>query len=306
MPGASVLLPSYNYASTLPEALDSFLGQSYQDTELIAVDDASQDHSLEILERYARQFPNKIRIFRHEGFRHRGLAATYAEALNRAQSPLIAFLEADDVWARDNLAKKVDILTRHPHVGVVYSDYRPFGNPRGTFFWNLYRWSLKPQTPRERPFAMIRSLLRRNPVASFSHFATRRSLLTNLTAPKTKEIYYDWWVLAHLSLKTSFYYINEQLVRWRIHGRSANFGPLNLRELRQLQEFLLELYDSLRDATRDEHAQAMLADATMRILRYRRLLRDRKPLRTAAALAREPLSSSRFLAHVFLRNQLFR
>ena len=65
IPTISVCMPSYNHARFLPEALDSIMGQTFQDFELIVVDDGSTDDSLEILQSYAGKYPTMIRVLTH-------------------------------------------------------------------------------------------------------------------------------------------------------------------------------------------------------------------------------------------------
>ena len=75
-PRVSVVLASYNHAKYLPAAIDSVLGQTFQDFEVVVVDDESTDDSLQIAEAYATRFPEKVRVFTHPGHSNKVRSAT--------------------------------------------------------------------------------------------------------------------------------------------------------------------------------------------------------------------------------------
>ena len=91
-PQLSVLLPSYNSARYLPACLDSLLGQTFQDFEILAIDDGSTDGSLDILHAYAHR-DRRIRV--HANPRNLKLAATLNKGLELAGAPFIARMDAD-------------------------------------------------------------------------------------------------------------------------------------------------------------------------------------------------------------------
>ena len=76
MPTVSICIPSYNHAPYLPAAIESALGQTYRDLEVVIVDDGSTDDSLEIARAYERREPERVRVLTHPGHVNRGTAAT--------------------------------------------------------------------------------------------------------------------------------------------------------------------------------------------------------------------------------------
>jgi len=102
LPQISIVLPAYNGARFLRAQLDSILAQTCGDFELIAVDDASSDGSLGILEEYARR-DGRIAVLRNE--RNLGLLANLAALFRRARAPWIAISDQDDVWNARKLEK---------------------------------------------------------------------------------------------------------------------------------------------------------------------------------------------------------
>jgi glycosyltransferase involved in cell wall biosynthesis len=100
----SVLIGAYNMASTLPRALKSVCDQTHGDWEIIVVDDASTDHTAAVIAE-ARTFPGPVRYERAP--QNRGIAATRNRLLALAAGEIFAFLDADDWWSEDHLAKAV-------------------------------------------------------------------------------------------------------------------------------------------------------------------------------------------------------
>src|ERR1044071_8971404 len=90
----SVLMPNFNHGRFLPEALDAILGQSYQPFEVIVIDDASTDNSVEILERFAARH-SCIRLVRNE--QNMGVMHNVNHLLNLASGDYLLFAAADDV-----------------------------------------------------------------------------------------------------------------------------------------------------------------------------------------------------------------
>ena len=125
MPRVSVIIPAYNRANYLPEALDSVFGQTPAPHEVIVVDDGSTDDTLEVL----RDYEGKIRYARQE---HQGVSAARNRGLALAQGDVIAWLDADDVWESEFLATVLPILDADPEADGVYTGLTridPAGNP---------------------------------------------------------------------------------------------------------------------------------------------------------------------------------
>lgn len=125
MPAVSVLLPCYNSAGTLSEALESLARQTLGDFEAIAVDDGSTDATPEILRSWAQRDPR----FKPLSCAHVGLVAALNAGLARCQAPNVARMDSDDRSLPERLARQVAFLDAHPEVGVV--GCRVAGFPEG-------------------------------------------------------------------------------------------------------------------------------------------------------------------------------
>lgn len=297
----SVLLINYNYAHYLPEALDSIFFQTYKNWELIAADDGSKDDSLAVLQLYQQKWGGRMKIVRHPGGVNRGIAATYQLALSHANGEYVAFLEADDVWHPENLEKKMNAWTDCPQAVVVFSSYEVMGRGRAAFYWKLYAWMLRRQLPCGRCFDAFPHFLKRNPAASFSHFAVRRSFFEQIPKAPSRLKNYDWWVLAHASAQAPFCFLPERHTYWRIHPASAAYGRSGKILLGRLWKFLEVLYASLAPSVQGRSHEARLHRARAFLVRLRSE-RMRAVLETSIM---RPLQALRFTAFLFLRRICF-
>lgn len=110
----SVIMPVYNGARFILDALDSIARQAYSSLEVIIVDDGSTDNSRELIEGYTS-------LTTHYIFQSRqGPAAARNRALHAANGDMIAFLDADDLWPDNKIKTQLSILTTHPQVDVVH------------------------------------------------------------------------------------------------------------------------------------------------------------------------------------------
>jgi glycosyltransferase involved in cell wall biosynthesis len=113
-PKVSALVVTYNHGRYIAEALDSIYAQTYDDYEVIIVDDGSTDGTPELMGLWPRA---------HYYYqRNQGPNAALNRALDLARGEYVAFLAADDTWAPDRLARQTPILDTHPEVGLVYGD----------------------------------------------------------------------------------------------------------------------------------------------------------------------------------------
>lgn len=119
-PQVSVVMSVHNGDAYLDEALDSVLGQTFADLELVAVDDGSADRTGEILTAAAARDPRVVVLTNPT---NRGLTASLNRALAATRAPLIARQDADDVSAPERLARQVAFLQTRPQVGLLGTAY---------------------------------------------------------------------------------------------------------------------------------------------------------------------------------------
>ncbi len=146
----AVIVASYNYGAYVAEAIESVLAQTRAPDEILVIDDASTDHSLEVIERYAA----RVRVVRNEA--NLGIVENFRKAVSLTRSDYVAFLGADNRMRSDYVERCKAALDAAPGVGVVYTDMLLYG-PRARMLaervhaepvgesvierWPVYRWT---------------------------------------------------------------------------------------------------------------------------------------------------------------------
>lgn len=112
----SVIITNYNYAHYLPEAIQSVLNQTYQNFEIIIVDDGSKDESVAVLEKYEAEYPTKIQVVYKE---NGGQGSAFNAGFELATGDIVAFLDADDYWYEN----KLETIVHHhkKHAGIQHN-----------------------------------------------------------------------------------------------------------------------------------------------------------------------------------------
>lgn len=135
MPKVSVIIPCFNQGLYLDEAVDSVLAQTFQDFEILVVDDGSTDaETIKMLKDYARP---RTRVIHTD---NQGLSAARNNGIREAQGAYILPLDADDKIGKGYLEDAVRVLDQYPETGIVYCEASYFGVRGGR--WDLPEYSL--------------------------------------------------------------------------------------------------------------------------------------------------------------------
>lgn len=124
-PKLSVIMPNYNHAHYIGEALEAILGQSFKPSEVIVVDDASTDDSVNVIEKFVKRDPT-VRLFKNEY--NMGVLSSLNRGLQYASGDYIYFTAADDKVLPGLFAKSIEMLELYPQSGLCCSDIVCFNN----------------------------------------------------------------------------------------------------------------------------------------------------------------------------------
>lgn len=214
----SIVVTSYNYQEYLKDTINSVILQIFKDWEMIVVDDASTDCSVEIIKEFVNN-DNRIKLI--ENKENLGLKKSMQKGVKAASGEWIAFLESDDMWCEDYLEKKTSTINEYQDLGLIFNDVELFGDKHKTEL-------LKPTFERNRKFLnkqkfpknMFKDLNIQNRVVTFSSVMIKKTALqeTNWDVPVDKLL--DWWLYIQIAYKNDFFYIPEKLTKWRIHPNS--------------------------------------------------------------------------------------
>jgi glycosyltransferase involved in cell wall biosynthesis len=205
----SVLMPNFNKARFIREAIASITNQSFQDWELIIADDGSDDGSWELIEEAAAA-DKRIKAFRCS---HMGLISIRNFALSKVSGEFIAALDSDDWSYPERFSKQLAYMEEHPDCGVLGSDYEVI-DEQGTYIESVSQPLLDEE--------IRRSFFFFNPIRHSSIFF-RRACVLELGAYSP-----DWFaaedleILMRFGTKWKLANLSDKLIKYRIF--SSNFS----------------------------------------------------------------------------------
>jgi glycosyltransferase involved in cell wall biosynthesis len=206
LPSVSVIIPTHNRADFLRGALSSVLNQTYQNFEIIVVDDASSDDTATVVAAFNDE---RIRFLRHDT--NKGGSAARNTGILASKCDYIAFLDDDDEWLPDKLRKQIEILvTSPPEVGGVYTGCLDIDKTSGKV--------VRQHIPTKRG-DLSRDLLIENCVGGTSTMLLKKVCLQQVglfdeSLPRSQD--YDLWI--RISREFLFECIHEPLFIYHVHG----------------------------------------------------------------------------------------
>ena len=117
----SVIIPCYNASAYIGEAIESVLCQTYQDWELLIIDDCSTDESMTIIQQYSEK-DSRIHYIKTEGTSG-SPALPRNIGIQKARGEYIAFLDSDDVWLPMKLEEQINVFEKNSEISIVFSNY---------------------------------------------------------------------------------------------------------------------------------------------------------------------------------------
>lgn len=213
-PKISVIMNCLNGERYLRQAMDSVLEQTYCNWEIIFWDNASTDNSAEI----AKSYGEKVRYFKAPVTCSLGKARNLA--IQQATGEFIAFLDCDDIWLPKKLEKQMALFEKDPEVSLVFSDMIVFDGKR-----DIYQFLGKYKPPRGRIFrellvnyfiGIVSAIIRKSAVTKLEWFDERFENLEDA----------DFFYRIAYYFKVD--YVDESLVKWRLHGHSQTFRKFSM------------------------------------------------------------------------------
>lgn len=129
----SIGIPTYNNADYIGETIESILAQSYENLELVIVDDNSTDNTYEVISAYEEK-DRRVRVYKNET--NLGMSGNWNRCLELTRGEYLKLVCADDLLSKDMVAREIAVLEEHPEVVMVSSDTRLVdlnGNYRGWY-----------------------------------------------------------------------------------------------------------------------------------------------------------------------------
>lgn len=164
-PLISIVMPVYNTAKYVEAAIESVMAQTFADFELLIIDDAGSDNSIELCRAYSDP---RVRIISQA---NRGLAGARNTGIRNARGQFVALLDSDDLWEAEKLERHIEHLWQAPDVGISYAASRMIDDD-GNFLRIVQRPKLKNVTARD--------VFLRNPIGNGSAPVIRREVFDDI------------------------------------------------------------------------------------------------------------------------------
>jgi glycosyltransferase involved in cell wall biosynthesis len=245
-PLVSVIVTAYNHEQYIADTIQSVLGQTFRDYEVIVVDDGSTDGTAE----QVAAFTDRVRYLRQE---NQGVAGSRNTGIRAARGQLLTFLDGDDLWEPEKLAEHVAAAGDHPRSGVIVVDGVQFSGAA-----ILHESLFPPEVVTllgGRESVTLRCyerLLRGNLISSTSQVLIPRGVLDEVGLSDTRlPVSSDWDLYIRIAAAHEITFVRKRLVRWRYLETSAS-GPQQLRPLRWAVDHIAILKKHRRCA-RSEH-----------------------------------------------------
>lgn len=224
----SVIIPNFNYARYLDQAIHSVLEQSYNNVELIVVNNGSTDNSLEVLEKYG----DKIRLIDQPNL---GQSGARNSGLSLSSGEFIAFLDADDFWEPNKLDMQSALLNSATQ--LIYCGISPFRDPGNEKLHSVlpkYKGNCANYFI-DLPGASV--VLSGESTALFSKDLLLKVGLFDAELNSTA----GWDFFRRCSLLTNFDFVNEPLVNYRLH--SSNMSNSNDKVILDMRRAYSKLFN---------------------------------------------------------------
>jgi glycosyltransferase involved in cell wall biosynthesis len=215
MPLVSVVMPSYNHEKFVSEAIESVLGQDFDDLELIIVDDASTDTSRQIIQKHAEE-DARVRVILHET--NCGIAKTVNDGIAVAQGKFLALTASDDVWMKDRLSKQLAVLESDEDL-IVWTEAEIIdesGQPVVSA-WDEFKSDVSAKQTGD----FFHDLLGRWEFLIPSTMLFKRANLGGIRYDENLKYANDYKLNLELAAKYTFYLMSEPLTQYRIHASNV-------------------------------------------------------------------------------------
>lgn len=230
MVDVSVVIPVYNGEKYLAETLNTVFNQTLKPSEIIVVDDGSDDKSCDM----AESFGDRVRVIKLS--RNKGSGAARNAGILHANGEYLAFLDADDLWVFDKLEKQIHFLSSHPEIKMVLGNVEQFISPE---LPPEHQKKLKPELKKMPGYVAGTMLLKKETFEKVGAFS------------ETLELgeYIDWFSRAK-DLGVTFKVLDDVLLKRRIHN--SNMGIYKKQHMKDYTSLLRAALARKRNADKRE------------------------------------------------------
>lgn len=280
-PLVSVVMCTYNGEQFLRPQIGSVLSQTYSNLELIIVDDASSDNTVQALEEYSRK-DNRVKYFVNE--KNLGYNKNFEKAILLASGDYITTCDQDDIWA----VSKIETMMKEWPENSLFV-YSLSGSFAGDDFEN--------RTDAQKVFYSaiddVHKLVFNSPV--HGHACMFKKELVSRCLPFPPDIFYDWWISMHAASTGTIGCIPQTLTWHRVHDKNSSRTLTSIQnkqereqQLRQQTVYFLEIFFK-QSVVREKEKQSLL--------RYASLLKELDGKRFSRPMFRYVMKNRKLVFH---------
>lgn len=274
-PLVSVIIPVYNGARTIRKTVESVLSQTYNNLEIIVVDDGSTDNTCGLIStvkdkriHYYYQSNQDRSVARNTGIQH-------------VRGKYIAFIDADDLWLSEKVEEQVKLLEEEQELGLVYCDLYYFDDATGE---NLYLYSDRVRLHRGLIWRnlVVEDNFIQSPTPIIRHEVFKKVGMFDPELPPVE----DWDMWLRISSVFPVDYVNKPLAKYRVHDKYTSWNKPSAKLYSSVQK----LYDKVDISI--SHQDRLLKDQIRRkrarydYLYFRALLHNRQIIKSLSYLVK--------------------
>jgi glycosyltransferase involved in cell wall biosynthesis len=294
-PRVSVIIPTYNRGEMLVEAIDSVLAQTFTDFEVIVIDDGSKDQTAKLVEPYLDRITYRVQ-------QNGGVAAARNHGIRLARAEYICFLDSDDKWKPEKLAKQVAIADAHPEYGLIATEIDGFndtGPVAGRSKASMYKI---------RNGHVLDQLLFSNWIQTSTVLVPGRCLQqVGAFDEDVGQFGEDWLLWMRIAAEYPIYFVPDALVLYRMHNENLTSHRPELQ-----YQSLMTILDRLSSLPQFQDKQDLIRHARYRIALNRGRMNlgagnyelAIKKLRMACHLKRLPIRAGALLLRANIERQM--
>lgn len=219
-PLVTVIVPAYNHESYIVECLESVVSQTYDNIQIIVINDGSRDNTGLLISEFVSKQERKVEYISKD---NEGLCKTLNLGLSLSKGEYISLIASDDVWCSNKLEEQVTFLENNKNIGLVYSDaYFLRGTTKTSMKYSEYKPRIKKHYKNSiQNRNMYESLLIENLIIAGTVLLRSECFETmGLFDEKLKYEDYDMWL--RVSIEYPIAYIDKPLAYYRTHDNNVS------------------------------------------------------------------------------------
>ncbi len=243
----SVALCTYNGGRHLHQQLESIFQQTVPVHQIIISDDGSTDDTITVIKSFQQLYPGIVQL--HQNETNLGAKKNFEKAISLCSGDVIFLSDQDDLWLPHKVAATLLFFQQHPQAAAVFSNGSLMdeqGNSLGYTIWQSMGFSQKLQETVE-PQQLFELLVRINNIVTGAALCIKKeacSYLLPFFCPD--RFWHDYWIALAAAAKNQLYFIQDELIRYRMHeGQQAGLPLLNahfkkqneIKEMHCLQQY---------------------------------------------------------------------